>query len=155
MLSTTQQRTQSTEQGFAGDELSQLLQKEFRPKTEQAKSAVETAVQTLAEQALSQTVQHSDDAYVTIQASIAEIDRKLSDQINEVPHPEEFQKVVGPGRRLQYLVRNTETDEQLKIRVMGISKNELDRSFKRYNGEAWDQSPIFKHVYEGEYGQLG
>ncbi|HLS42952.1 MAG TPA: type VI secretion system contractile sheath large subunit [Paenalcaligenes sp.] len=155
MLSTTQQRTQSTEQGFAGDELSQLLQKEFRPKTEQAKSAVETAVQTLAEQALSQTVQHSDDAYVTIQAIIAEIDRKLSDQINEVLHHEEFQKMEGAWRGLHYLVRNTETDEQLKIRVMCISKNELGRTLKRYKGVAWDQSPIFKHVYEAEYGQFG
>ena len=152
----TTQHTESQRQTHvASDELSQLLQKEFRPKTEQAKSAVETAVQTLAEQALSQTVQQSDDAYVTIQAIIAEIDRKLTDQINEVLHHDDFQKMEGAWRGLHYLVRNTETDEQLKIRVMCLSKNELGRTLKRYKGVAWDQSPIFKHVYETEYGQFG
>lgn len=137
------------------DELSALLQKEFKPKTEQAKSAVESAVQTLAEQALSQTVQHSSDAYATIQAIIAEIDQKLTDQINAVLHHAEFQQMEGAWRGLHYLVNNTETDEQLKIRVMCLSKRDLGRTLKRYKGMAWDQSPIFKQVYESEYGQFG
>src|SRR5690606_20248768 len=56
---------------------------------------------------------------------------------------------------LQYLVYNTETDEKLKLRFMDMSKNELRRSMKRYKGVAWDQSPLFKKIYEEEYGQLG
>lgn len=68
----------------ATDELSQLLQKEFKPKTDQARSAVEAAVQTLAQQALSQTVHHASDAYATIQAIITEIDQKLTEQINTI-----------------------------------------------------------------------
>ena len=53
------------------------------------------------------------------------------------------------------MVNNTETDEQLKIRVMAISKQDLGKTLKRYKGTAWDQSPLFKKVYEAEFGQLG
>ncbi len=139
----------------ATDELSQLLQKEFKPKTDQARSAVEAAVQTLAQQALSQTVHHASDAYATIQAIITEIDQKLTEQINTILHHEQFQQLEGAWRGLHYLINNTETDEQLKIRFMCISKRELGRTLKRYKGVAWDQSPIFKQVYESEYGQFG
>ena len=53
------------------------------------------------------------------------------------------------------MVNNTETDEQLKIRVLNIPKKELGKTLKKYKGTAWDQSPIFKKVYEEEYGQFG
>ncbi|CCG20029.1 conserved hypothetical protein [Taylorella asinigenitalis 14/45] len=135
--------------------LSSLLKKEFKPKTEEAQSAVESAVKTLAEQALSSAVTISSDSYITIQNIIAEIDRKLSQQINVILHNEEFQKLEGAWRGLHYLVSNTETDELLKIRFMPITKKELGRTLKRHKGTAWDQSPIFKRIYEEEYGQFG
>lgn len=135
--------------------LSSLLKKEFKPKTEEAQSAVESAVKTLAEQALSSAVTISSDSYITIQNIIAEIDRKLSQQINVILHNEEFQKLEGAWRGLHYLVTNTETDELLKIRFMPITKKELGRTLKRHKGTAWDQSPIFKRIYEEEYGQFG
>ena len=52
-------------------------------------------------------------------------------------------------------MNNTETDEMLKIRFMSISKQELGRTLKRFKGVGWDQSPIFKKIYEQEYGQFG
>jgi type VI secretion system protein ImpC len=52
-------------------------------------------------------------------------------------------------------VRNTETDSLLKIRVMNVSKRELAKSLRKYKGATWDQSPLFKRIYEQEYGQLG
>lgn len=132
-----------------------LLQREFKPKTEQAKEAVSVAVQTLAQQALSQTALISDDVVRSIEAIIAELDRKLSEQVNQILHHEDFQKLEGSWRGLHYLVNNSETDENLKIRVMNISKADLGKTLKRYKGTAWDQSPLFKKVYEEEYGQLG
>ena len=143
------------QQTAEADGLASLLQKEFKPKTDQARDAVESAVKTLAQQALENTVTMSSDAYSTIQHIIAEIDRKLSEQINKILHHEEFQKLEGAWRGLHYLVNNTETDELLKIRFMNISKKELGRTLKRYKGAAWDQSPIFKRIYEEEYGQFG
>jgi len=140
---------------FEGTELSQLLQKEFKPKTDEAKSAVELAVRTLAAQALSQTKLVSPDVVKSIEAMIAEIDRKLSEQINLILHHPDFQKLEGAWRGLHYLVNNTETDEMLKIRVMNISKADVGKTLKRFKGTAWDQSPIFKMVYESEYGTFG
>jgi len=140
---------------YEGDEFAQLLGKEFKPKTEDAKSAVEQAVQTLAQQALSQTQLLGSDVIMSIEAMIAELDKKLSDQVNAILHHAEFQQLESAWRGLHYLVNNTETDEMLKIRVMSISKLDLGKTLKRYKGTAWDQSPIFKRVYEEEYGQFG
>jgi type VI secretion system protein ImpC len=137
------------------DEFSLLLRKEFKPRTEHAQHAVETAVRTLAQQVLEDRDLVSDDAVRTIEAIIAEIDRKLSEQINVILHNEDFQKLESAWRGLHYLVSNTETDEMLKIRVFNISKSELSKVLKKYKGAAWDQSPVFKKVYEEEYGQFG
>ncbi len=138
-----------------GSDLSSLLMKEFKPKSDDAKSAVEQAVQTLAQQALSQTTLISGDVVASIEAMIAAIDKKLTDQVNLIIHSEDFQKLEGAWRGLSYMVSNTETDEQLKIRVMNVSKAELGKTLKRYKGTNWDQSPIFKKVYSEEFSQFG
>ncbi|WP_424683001.1 type VI secretion system contractile sheath large subunit [Frateuria sp. YIM B11624] len=151
---TVAERGQATETIEAGD-FAALLSKEFKPKSDRAKEEVESAVRTLAEQVLSKSDIVSDDVAQTINAYIAEIDRKLSEQINQIMHHADFQKLESAWRGLHHLVNNTETDQLLKIRVMNISKKELGKTLKRYKGTAWDQSPIFKKMYEEEYGQLG
>jgi len=140
---------------FAGSDFSSLLQKEFKPRSDEAKSAVEAAVLTLAQQALSNTRVIGKDVTQSIQAMIAAIDKKLTDQVNQVLHNDEFQKLESAWRGLHYMVNNTESDENLKIRVMDVSKKELHKTLKKFKGAAWDQSPIFKKVYEEEYGQFG
>jgi len=132
-----------------------LLQKEFKPQSDKAKEAVETAVRTLAEQALVGSNVISGDVLATIEGLIAELDKKLTDQINLILHTKEFQAVESAWRGLHHLVNNTETDETLKIRVMNISKVELGKTLKKFKGTAWDQSPIFKKMYEEEFGQFG
>ena len=140
---------------FADGDFASLLQKEFKPKSDAARDAVEDAVRTLAEQALAETTLVSSDVLQTIEGMIAALDRKLTEQINLILHNSEFQALEGAWRGLHYLVSNTESDEMLKVRVMNISKNELHKTLKKYKGTAWDQSPIFKKIYEEEYGQLG
>ena len=140
---------------FGSSEFESLLQKEFRPKSDQAKTAVESAVKTLAEQALSNTSLISDDALRSIEGIIAEIDKKLTEQINLILHHEDFQQIESAWRGLHYLVNNTETDEMLKIRVMNISKKDMHKTLRKFKGTAWDQSPIFKKLYEEEFGQFG
>jgi len=112
-------------------------------------------VRTLAEQALKDSATISDDVLKTIQSLIASIDKKLTEQINQILHHADFQKLEGAWRGLHHLVNHTETDEMLKIRVMNISKQELGKTLKKYKGTAWDQSPFFKKLYEEEYGQFG
>ncbi len=154
-MAEAQQSSQLQGVTFEGNELGVLLQKEFKPKADEAKSAVEQAVQTLAQQALVNTKVIGSDVVLSIEAIIAELDRKLSEQINLIMHHQDFQRLEGAWRGLHYLVNNTETDEMLKIRVMNITKLELGKTLKRYKGTAWDQSPLFKKIYEEEYGQFG
>ncbi|HKU40291.1 MAG TPA: type VI secretion system contractile sheath large subunit, partial [Polyangiales bacterium] len=155
MSSNPQQAPAPAATTFEENEFSALLQKEFKPKTDQYRDEVQNAVKTLASQALEHSQLISDDTIKTVRGMIAEIDKKLSDQINAIMHHEEFQKLEGAWRGLHYLVTNTETDEKLKIRVMNISKRELHKTLKWYKGTAWDQSPIFKKLYEEEYGTFG
>jgi type VI secretion system protein ImpC len=150
-----QQDAQSSTAVLEATEFDSLLRKEFKPKTDEAKEAVERAVRTLAEQALAQTTLINPDVVKSIEAIIGELDTKLTEQINLVLHHEDFQKMEGAWRGLHYLVNNTETDEMLKIRFMNISKNDLGKTLKKFKGTAWDQSPLFKKVYEAEYGQFG
>lgn len=144
-----------TQVEVAEDDFASLLTKEFKPKSDRAKEEVQSAVSTLAEQVLEGEVLLGDDVVGTISAIIAEIDAKLTDQINAIMHHEDFRQLEGSWRGLHHLVNNSETDEQLKIRVMNISKKELGKTLKKYKGTAWDQSPLFKRMYEEEYGQLG
>ncbi|MCV2869204.1 type VI secretion system contractile sheath large subunit [Defluviimonas sp. WL0002] len=145
----------ATETAFGSSDFANLLQKEFRPKSDQAKSAVEQAVKTLAQQALENTALISDDALRSIESIISVIDQKLTEQVNLILHHEDFQQLESAWRGLHYLVNNTETDEQLKIRVMNISKKDMHKTLRKFKGTAWDQSPIFKKVYEEEFGQFG
>ncbi len=146
---------QAEEGALTEDTFGDLLKQNFRPKTDRVQSEVESAVSTLAEHVLAETGLITDDAMNTINSIIAEIDAKLSEQVNLILHNEEFQKLEGTWRGLHYLVNNTETDEMLKIKCFNISKKELGKTLKRFKGVAWDQSPLFKKIYEEEFGQLG
>ncbi len=150
----TEQEAQAGEE-LSVDSFSELLKKEFKPKSDRAAAQVEAAVETLAQQVLSDENLILEDAINSINAIIAEIDLKMTQQVNHVLHHPEFQQLEGAWRGLHYLVNNTETDEMLKIRFMPISKKELGKTIKKFKGTAWDQSPLFKKVYEEEYGQLG
>lgn len=132
-----------------------VIDEQFRPKTEEARAVLEVAVRAMAQQALANQVTLSKDAFSTIQGLIALIDESLSRQINIILHHPEFQRLEGAWRGLHYLVANTASSDMLKIRVMNLSKKELGLTLKRYKGASWDQSPIFKRVYEEEYGQFG
>ncbi len=136
-------------------DFSALLQREFKPKSDEASASIQNAVKTLAEQALSSANVVSDDALATINSLIAAIDKKLTEQVNLIIHHEDFQKLESAWRGLHYLVNNTETDEQLKIKFFNVSKKELGKTLKKFKGTAWDQSPIFKKTYEEEFGQFG
>ncbi|GHV83869.1 hypothetical protein AGMMS50212_12090 [Spirochaetia bacterium] len=133
----------------------QLLSQEFKPQTPEVSSAVQGAVNTLVGQALENASLVSNDAIKTIEGIIAELDKKLSEQLNLIIHHEDFSKMESAWRGLNYLVSNTTTGESMKIRVMNINKNDLSKTLKRFKGTAWDQSPLFKKLYEDEYGTAG
>ena len=83
-------------------------------------------------------------------------DRCEADRTSQSDHASRgLPALESAWRGLHYLVNNTETDETLKIKVFNISKKELGRTLKKFRGTAWDQSPIFKKIYEEEFGQFG
>lgn len=95
----------------------------------------------------------SKDTAATINYWIAEIDKKISAQLNEIMHDPKFQKLEGSWRGLHYLVHQSETSTTLKIRVLNVQKKELLKDLE--TAVEFDQSALFKKVYEEEYGQLG
>jgi type VI secretion system protein ImpC len=95
----------------------------------------------------------SKDVEANIKHWIGEIDKKLTAQLNEVMHHADFQKLEGTWRGLHYLVHQSETGEALKIRVMNVKKEELFKDLEK--AVEFDQSTLFKKIYEEEYGQLG
>lgn len=145
----------ATAEAFAPDDFAALLQKEFKPNDEVRANRIETAVRTLAEQALADSAVIGDDVFATLDAMRAALDTKLTEQVNQIIHHPEYQQLESAWRGLNYMVMNTSTGKDLKIRVMNISKDEMRKMFRQFRDAAWDQSPLFKKVYESEFGQLG
>jgi type VI secretion system protein ImpC len=138
------------------DEFSELLEKDFRVRkddSEKLQSLVRNLA--LAARARSETTAISSNAIKSIKSLISGIDSLLTAQMNEILHAPEVTKLEGTWRGLWYLVNNTETDQKLKIRVMNISKEELADTLEDYEGQMWDQSPIFRKVYTDEYSMFG
>ena len=82
---------------------------------------------------------------------IAEIDKKLTEQVNQILHHEDFQKIEGSWRGLHHLINNTETDEMLKIRVMNISKKELGKTLFQRMGR---MGLNLVHRFRSTFGDL-
>jgi type VI secretion system protein ImpC len=95
----------------------------------------------------------SKDTEAMINGRIAELDALISRQLNEVMHAEPLQKLEGAWRGLHYFVQQTETSSSLKIKLMNISKTDLFKDLDK--AVEFDQSQIFKKIYEEEYGTLG
>lgn len=154
-MATEQEKAAGGGEAVELDDFSALLQQNFNTKNDVAAKEVENAVSTLVSEALTDQSLVADDVLDTVEAMIAAIDEKLSVQINEIIHCDEYQKIESAWRGLAYLVDNSETDATLKINVMNASKAELEKELRAYQGAKWDQSPLFDKVYETEYGTLG
>ncbi|MDD7972864.1 type VI secretion system contractile sheath large subunit [Roseinatronobacter alkalisoli] len=137
------------------DEFSSLLKASFKPRNEAAAAEVDNAITTLVREALADQSVVKEDVLDTVDEMIARLDEKLSEQMNEILHAPAFQQIESAWRGLAHLVNNSEPDATLKIRVMNISKSELDRELRSYPGAKWDQSPFFKKIYESGLGTLG
>ncbi len=155
MAAETQATRQAVVETREADEFSAILKQSFKPRTERAATEVENAVGTLVRQALADTTVIKEDVLDTIEEMIARLDEKLTAQVNAILHAPEFQQIESAWRGLYYLVFNSETDAMLKIRVMNVSQRELYNNLRLFPGARWDQSPLFKKIYEQEFGQLG
>src|SRR5258707_4975540 len=110
-------------------------------------------VKTLVEQALAGTVTFDRNLTRTFDKAVKAIDAKMSEQLNAIMHDPKFLKLEGSWRGLHYLVQNSETGTSLKLRVLNISKRDLGRDLSR--AIEFDQSQLFKKIYENEFGTPG
>jgi type VI secretion system protein ImpC len=153
-----QQKIAQTAEAEAIDlgEFGELLEKDFKVKKDDSEKLQQLVRNlALAAQSRSETTTISSNAIKSIKSLIAGIDKMLTTQINEILHAPEVREMEGTWRGLWYLVNNTETDQKLKIRVLNISKEQLADTLEDYEGQMWDQSPVFKKVYTDEYSMFG
>jgi len=107
----------------------------------------------LARQVMEGEIVVSKDTEAMLSARIAQIDALISKQLNEVMHHPDFQKLEASWRGLHYLIDKSETGTLLKIRVLNVTKQELGKDLEK--AVEFDQSAMFKKIYEEEYGMFG
>lgn len=137
----------------AGGVLDQIINETRIGKDDWERDQSRRQISTLVDEVMKGTLRVSKDLEATVNARIADIDRLLSAQLNEILHAPEFQKLEAAWRGLHYLVQQTETSTMLKLRVMNVSKDELRKDLEK--AAEFDQSALFKKVYEEEYGTFG
>jgi len=98
-------------------------------------------------------ITYSADTESMLNARIAQIDHLVSTQLNEVMHHAEFQKLESSWRGLKYVLDNSETSAMLKIKVLNVNRKDLLRDLQK--APEFDQSALFKKVYEEEFGVFG
>ena len=118
-----------------------------------AKERGKELVKNFVTEVLKGTVTIAPDTEAMSNARIAQIDELISAQLNEVMHHPDFQRLEGSWRGLKYLLNNTETGEKLKIKVFNVSKKDLLKDLQK--APEFDQSALFKKVYEEEFGVFG
>ena len=149
-------QTSSQAAGAATTELALLDQIVEQSKV--AKSSTEHArakdiISELVSQVMEGTVVVSNNLAATIDARVAELDAMISRQLSAIMHAPEFQKLEGSWTGLNYLVKNTATGQNLKIKMLNATKKELVKDFQ--SALEFDQSTMFKKVYEEEFGTFG
>ena len=122
-------------------------------KTDTEHARAKDIIGELVKEVLDGTVVVSDNLSANIDARIAEIDQLISSQLSEVLHAPEFQKIESSWTGLHYLCKHTSTGERLKIKLLNTSKKDIVKDFK--TAIDFDQSALFKKVYEEEFGTFG
>ena len=134
-------------------ESASLLDQAIAATKQTEKSRAEQLIKTLVDEAMAGTVTWNKSVTRTIAQAIDKIDEKISRQLAEIMHAEAFQKLEGSWRGLHHLVMNSETGTTLKLRVMNVSKKDLFKDLD--TAVEFDQSQMFKKIYESEFGTAG
>ena len=136
-----------------GSLIDQIISKGKLARDEEQKPRAKDLVGEFVHQILEEGMTVSRDTMAMIQAQIARIDELLSVELNEIMHHPDFQKLEASWRGLHYLVMNTETSTRLKLRLMCATKQEVFKDLDQ--AIEFDQSQLFKKIYEEEYGTFG
>ena len=144
---------QAAEQVLEKGLLDQIVEEGRMGKDDASKQKGKDLVKEFVAGVLDGSMTVSKDAETMINQRIAQIDHLLSIQLNEILHHESFQKLEASWRGLKYMLDQSETNDKLKIKVLNVSKRELLKDLQR--APEFDQSALFKKVYEEEFGVFG
>jgi type VI secretion system protein ImpC len=89
----------------------------------------------------------------TVDQMIAEIDRRISLQVDEIVHHAEFQKMESSWKGLKFLVDRVDFRENMRVHMLQATKRELLDDFE--DASEVMTSGLYRHVYTAEYGQFG
>ncbi|MBV8817792.1 MAG: type VI secretion system contractile sheath large subunit, partial [Acidobacteriaceae bacterium] len=153
MSSQAQKVTAGATEAQESSLLDQIVEQGRLARDPEAKTRNKDVVKEFIGQFLEGSMTLSRDSELMINARIAQIDHLISLQLNEVMHNPNFQKLEGTWRGLRYLLDKTETSVNLKLKIFNATKKELLRDLQR--ASEFDQSAMFKKVYEEEFGQFG
>src|SRR5438874_10366428 len=151
-MANEQQQAQAGAEAAATESVS-LLDQIISTTKQTERSEAENLLKALTDEALKGTVTWSRNVTQTIKDGIAAIDKVMSKQLAAVLHHPDFQKLEGSWRGLHYLVSNSETSAGLKIKVFNVTKRDLFKDVDK--AVEFDQSQIFKKLYENEFGSPG
>lgn len=152
-MSDAQRAAQASETVLESSLLDKIVEEGRLGKDPAAKERGKDLVKHFVNQVLEGSMAVSKDAEAMINARIAQIDHLISIQLNEILHHAAFQKLEATWRGVKFLIANSETSEMLKIKLFNVSKRELLRDLQR--APEFDQSALFKKVYEEEFGIFG
>jgi type VI secretion system protein ImpC len=143
----------TVEQQTSGSLLDEVVDQSRVARSDTERARAKDLIGELVSQVLEGTVVISNNLAATLDARVAELDELISEQLSEVLHAQEFQKMESTWRGLHYLCQHSSTGEMLKIKLLNATKKDLVRDFN--NAIDFDQSALFKKVYEEEFGTFG
>lgn len=149
----TGEQEQQPQEAVSSEESVSILESAIAATKQTEKSRSEDLIRTLTEEAMKGTVTYDKDVTRTIKAGITAIDAAVSKQLGAIMHAPEFQKLEGSWRGLHHMVMESETGENLKIRVLNCTKKDLQKDLEK--AVEFDQSQMFKKIYESEFGTAG
>ncbi len=151
-MATSQEKNQQS--NVVSEEMSTSMLDQAISATKQTEpSRAEELLKTLTDEALKGTVTWNKNLTVTFNEAVSSIDEAISKQLAAIMHHEKFQKLEGSWRGLHHLIMNTETSANLKLKLMNVSKKTLAKDLSK--AVEFDQSQIFKKIYENEFGTPG
>ena len=133
--------------------LDSIVEQSRIARTDDEHDRAKSLIGELAKEVMAGTITISENMALSIDKRIAEIDALISKQLSQIMHHADFQKVESTWRGLYYFCQETPSNSLIKIRMLNTTKKELIKDFQ--GAADFDQSTLFKKIYEEEYGSFG
>lgn len=144
---------QGASAGKAGSLLEQIISETYLGPKDEGYEAARLGVSAFIEEMLKPTYAEEKVKKITVDRMIAEIDQRLSAQMDEILHSSEFQAMESAWRGLRLLIERTDFRENVIVEMLNVTKDELLDDF--LDAPEVPQTSLYKLIYTAEYGQFG